>query len=166
LSNGHKIEDLAWQAGIVDGEGTITIQKQWRDGRPSPAFRAIVNVTNTDHRIVRPFKTWWGGGVHPRHEKRKEKNWKDSYAWHCPDSQVVTFLKAILPYLRGKKAQANLLMFFQEHRHDFPRHSLGKGKGSSPLGKQEVQFRDAIWNRVRGLNTKGRYSRSQIGGAL
>ena len=60
------IEDveLAWQAGIIDGEGTVTLAKQMRKGRPSPAYRPMVTVTNTNPALVMPFVDAWGGGMY------------------------------------------------------------------------------------------------------
>jgi hypothetical protein len=155
---------MGWQAGIIDGEGTVTISKQIRKGRPSPAYREIVQVSNTDRRIIIPFKQMWGGNFYQRPDKRKIKNWRDSYTWHCPMTKVPQFLKALLPFLRSKKEQALILLKFIEKKKSFKRKSLGQGKGSAPLSKKEIHFRESLCNQIRLLNTKGKYSRKQKGG--
>lgn len=53
------LTELAWQAGMVDGEGTVTIERQIRKDRPSPAFRPMINITNTNRNLVTPFKAVW-----------------------------------------------------------------------------------------------------------
>lgn len=156
-----RVAMVAWMAGIVDGEGTLTIARQLRPGRPSPAFRVVVNVANTDTRLLVPFKRYYGGNIYPRPERRKSKRWKDSWTWHCPERYQRAFLLAVREFLRGKREQADILLDFIEHKRSFPRKSLGQGKGSAPLGATEIGFRERVWNRVRLLNEKGAYSRER-----
>lgn len=160
--------EVAWQAGIVDGEGCITLAKGLRKGRPSPAFRPMITVTNTDRRIMEPFPQWWTGKLYQRPDNRTDMKWADSYTWYCPRSYVVPFLSAILPYLRAKRKQAELLIEFTERCQSFPRvkgTSPGANRGGSlPLGEEEIEYRDGIWNKVRKLNTKGKFSRESSNG--
>ena len=159
------IEDveLAWQAGIIDGEGTVTLAKQMRKGRPSPAYRPMVTVTNTNPALVMPFVDAWGGGMYKRPDKRKSKKWMDSWTWYCPRSVVPEFLRAILPYLRGKRQQAICLIDFTKRCKSFPRVKgnavLGKSGGSKPLGPEELFYRDGVWDAIRMLNGKGQFAR-------
>lgn len=154
--------ELAWQAGIIDGEGCLTLAKQIRKGRPSPAYRPMITVTNTDRRLVQPF-AMWGGNLYKRPDSRKSLNWADSWTWYCPRSAVVPFLTAILPYLHGKAAQAEKLIEFIERCRTFPRSKgnavPNKRGGSKPLGSSEILFRDEVWNDIRRLNSKGQFSR-------
>ena len=115
---------LAWMAGIIDGEGTLTIAKQIRRGRPSPAFRVVVNVANTDYRLLAPFKRYYGGAIYPRSERRRSKRWKPSWTWHCFDGNQRLFLEEIRPHLRGKHRQADLLIRFIDRKRSFPRKSV------------------------------------------
>jgi hypothetical protein len=158
-----KSTDLAWQAGIIDGEGCITLTKQIRKGRPSPAFRPMITVSNTDVRICNPFVESWGGKLYKRPDSRTDKNWADSYTWYCPWSSVTTCLKAIIPYLAAKRSQAELLIEFISRNKDFPRYkgsTEGKSRGgSAPLGIEEIKYREGVWNAIRKLNTKGKFSR-------
>lgn len=158
-----KKEELAWQAGIMDGEGSITLAKQLRKGRPSPAFRPMVTVTNTDPSLVQPFIDLWGGAMYHRPDSRKKLQWADSYTWYCPRTSVEPFLKAIQPYLRSKGPQAQILICFVARCRSFPRikgnAEAGKRGGSTPLGLEELEYREGVWNAIRKLNTKGQYSR-------
>lgn len=155
--------ELAWQAGIIDGEGTVTLSRQIRKGRPSPAFRPMVTVTNTNPDIVMPFVEMWGGAMYKRPDKRKAKKWADSWTWYCPRSSVIEFLKSIRPHLRAKHKQADYLIDFMLHCKSFPRSKGsamgGKRGGSKPLGIEEIFYRESVWNGVRMLNAKGQFSR-------
>ena len=158
-----KQSELAWQAGIIDGEGCLTLAKQLRKGRPSPAYRPMVTVSNTDRRLIAPFCDSWGGTLYKRPDSRKELRWADSWTWYCPRSAVSPFLRAILPHLRGKAEQAKVLIKFVERCKTFPRskgNAMPKKRGGSkPLGEAEIQFRDEVWNAIRQLNAKGQFSR-------
>jgi hypothetical protein len=93
-------------AGFVDGEGTISINKQIRKHRPSPAYRAYVSVSNTDKNVLRIFAKNYGGNTYRNREHRKDqlgRNWSDLYRWQCPVSQTKRLLLDIQPYLRLRK---------------------------------------------------------------
>lgn len=159
----------AWQAGMIDGEGCLTIARQIRRNRVSPAFRVQITVGNTDKRLLMPFFDMWQGGIYRRPDARLDKEQKKKLAvawtWHCPDKNARSFLIAMLPYLRGKKQQTALLIDFIDHKKTFARRKGGvAGKprgGSAPLSRREVTYRTNVWNRVRKLNRKGRYSRKE-----
>jgi len=158
-----------WMAGIVDGEGCLTISKQIRKGRPSPAFRVMITISNTDLRLLAPFKEKWGGGIYHSIDSRVHKRWKDAWTWHCPQRSEIAFLSAIMPHLRGKKRQAEVILRFIALKRSFKRTHVGVGgkrslKGSLPLGDGEIFARTQIWNEVRALNSKGSYSRKLKGG--
>lgn len=160
--------ELAWQAGIIDGEGCLTMAKQIRRGRPSPAFRVHVTVANTDTRLLDPFVRCWGGRLYQIHEQRRDrlgKKWADAFVWHCPETSLRTFLTAMLPHLRGKARQAELLLNFIEHKKSFPRYKgsqIGSGRGGSlPLGDAEIAYRESVWKQVRILNKKGVFARKE-----
>lgn len=161
------VAEWSWMAGIIDGEGTLTITKQIRPGRPSPAYRPIAQVTNTDAGLVQPFYDAFGGGIYERPDKRTDKsgnNWATAWTWHCPDRQLTYFLEGVRPFLRSIKAvAADIIVQFIERKRSFPRHKgsvLGFKGGSAPLGPEEVAFREALWLKVKTMNSKGVYARS------
>ena len=159
-------QELAWQAALMDGEGTITICCQIRKGRPSPAFRPHVTITNTNPDLVSPFQTMWGGNAYRSVDSRTDKQWSDSFDWYCKQTTIVEFLTALMPYLRAKRKQAELVLEFIKTRHDFPRAFVGKGgksslRGSAPLGKAEIAHRKKLQREIQLLNAKSRVYRQE-----
>ena len=154
---------LAYTAGIVDGEGCLTISKQIRKDRPSPSYRSSVTVSNTNPILIQFFKDNFEGVFYKHSDERVDKNnknWATAYTWYCSCSNVVPFLESILPYLLLKKSQAIEIIKFQNTKSSYPRKSLGQGKGSSPLSELEITEKESIYLKVKSMNSKGVYSRS------
>lgn len=166
-----KHTDLAWMAGFVDGEGCITISKQVRRNRPSPAYRAVITITNTNRQVLVPFLEAWGGAIYSVHEKRRDKRkvkWADAWCWHCPASRSPRMLRRLLPYLRLKREQALVVIDFCENkaRTCVPRHANGRWGGSEHLVPAELARRAAWHKQIQLLNTKGQRARTNAAIAL
>lgn len=154
-------------AGFLDGEGLVTIVRQIRKDRPSPAYRAYVSICNTDREVLSIFPKVYGGRVYQMHEKRRDlmgKKWADAFTWYCPMSSTKQLLLDLLPYLRLKNRQANLVLEFIDNKKAFARGKRKGRGGSSPLTEEEIMFRERLRRQVRLLNRKGKYARTEGGG--
>lgn len=158
-------EEKAWMAGFTDGEGCFQISKQIRKGRPSPAFRPIFTVCNTSKDVLQIFVDCYGGALYEIHESRKDKrgvNWADAYTWYCREKQLKKFVNDLLPYLRLKRAHAEIMLEYINNKNGFSRKSnSGVQGGSAPLSDEEITYRESLRLRIRVLNTKGPFSRHQ-----
>jgi hypothetical protein len=111
-------------AGFIDGEGNISINRQVRKDRPSPAYRAYICVSNSDREVLEIFLKSYGGKIYCVSENRKSwygKKWSDSYCWYCPISSSKRALLDMLPYLRLKGKQAQILLDFIQSKKAFSR---------------------------------------------
>ena len=150
-------------AGFVDGEGYLTIMKQVRKYRPSPAFRAYVAISNTNQDVLKLFLNEYGGKVYFHYEKRLDKQglkWSDAFTWYCPVSSSKKFLEDVIPYLRLKRRQAELILDFIDNKNSFARGKRKGRGGSSPLTSEEISYREGLRRAVSQLNEKGRYARN------
>jgi len=105
---GHLSEtEKAYLAGIIDGEGCITINRYVKKGA-APVYRPFVEIASTspalkawlDERF--PEKTYW--------RKKTRPGWKDIYHWILSGNrQVMVFCREIAPYLVIKREQAELV---------------------------------------------------------
>ena len=154
-------------ADFVDGEGYVSIVRQIRKGRPSPAYRAYVPIANTNLEVLEVYLRYYGGKVYRRHDKRRDamgRKWTDAFTWYCPISSTKQLLLDLRPYLRIKSKQAEIVLEFMDNKKAFARGKRrGKG-GSSPLTQEETQFRERLRRQVMLLNRKGKFSRSNGGG--
>ncbi len=103
-----KRTDLAYTAGIIDGEGWICIKRTPR------AYQITVGVGNTNEWLINWLQFSFGGGVYPR--TGLADNQKPQWHWNLSTRQAGNFLKLILPYLRIKRPQAELAIQFQSRR--------------------------------------------------
>lgn len=145
-------------AGFVDGEGMLTIVKQRRKERPSPAFRADISITNTQRAILLPFQEEYGGKIWSYTRTRNDWacRWSEAYVWLCPHSCVKRFLNDILPYLRLKKKNARIILDFLAAKNAFARKKRRGRGGSASLSDEEIALREGFRSAVRLFNRKRR----------
>ena len=143
---------LAYMAGIVDGEGSITIlrstQKNPRTGKIYNCQVPIICVANTSKDLMEWIKDKFGGHYWKVKRARDENpRWKPTYEWACSCRQAACVAKMILPFLVIKKQQANLVLEFYRTR----------SVAGSPRTKTEEasDYRDLIIEQVHALNARG-----------
>lgn len=99
-----KAVEKAYLAGIVDGEGTVTLAKHHRNETPVP----YVAIANNNLEMLKWVKTRAGGII--IHKRRRLVYHKESYAWSVRQARALRFLKDIRPFLIVKKQQASLIL--------------------------------------------------------
>jgi hypothetical protein len=130
--------DLAWAAGMFEGEGTITITGGGR------YTRSVVCLTNTDREIVEFFQNRWPGLVGPH--KPQKPNHKMAWTWRLQGNFVFGFLLDVSPFFRtrAEREKADLLLESQRARW--------AGYKLSGHSERIGTYRD----RMRKLNQRGR----------
>ena len=157
---GLKMSDKAvygYLAGIVDGEGTITICRSENNVNRKKdyvtksgeirsceynytgiGYHATIRVKNTDIRLMKWLVSRFGGEYYAdRHSKNP--TWKDSYKWYYAAKSKEGFILAILPYLVIKREQALTALEFLR------------------LGSVRVpEKRQALYEKIVALNQRGK----------
>ncbi len=100
--------DLAYTAGIVDGEGCIGLYLS-----SNKSFRVHVTVTNTNEWLIQWLKFAYGGNVC---SAPVPVNCKLAWRWNIVSNQATNFLETIMPFLKLKRQQAELAIEFQNRR--------------------------------------------------
>ena len=108
-------EELAYIAGIIDGEGHLGISKNTtkRQRQRNPKYQSEICVINTDKRLMDWLESKMGGLINARNmngKNVKKDIWKISYRWRIQESLHPELLNLILPYLVIKKRQAELII--------------------------------------------------------
>ena len=141
------LTEVAYCAGILDGEGTIAITRNppRKPTQYSPSFGLVVSVANTDNALILFLSSLWGG--HTLVCCKPKGNKRAAYRWSLGGNQAVRFLKAVLPFLIIKRAEAELGIEFQSSKRKSPKR----------LSQETINKRQAMMNRMSAL--KGRVRR-------
>ena len=107
--------DLAYMAGFFDGEGCIGLYKKSNGSGFSP----MVTLAQREPDILLAFHNTFGGTLRLISRDDRETSNRPYYELkyerygHC-----AFFLKKLMPYLRGKKAQAEIFLTFIPRNED------------------------------------------------
>ena len=99
-----KETDLAYIAGIIDGEGYI-FAPCYKYG-DKQHYGVTVGLEMADEIIPRWIQSCFGGKVYRR--EYQNTKFKPIFIWHCPRSVAEHFLHSIYPYLILKKPHAEV----------------------------------------------------------
>ncbi len=141
--------DLAYAAGIIDGEGTIQITKRpVRGKRRNPAFDLEVTVAMTDAVIIDWLKALFGGCRCI--SRLRNLRFRPVHRWSVSNAQAEATIQLLLPYLKIKHPQAQVGMKLRvtvtRYRH------LCRRLGLPPEATKE---REVLHSQMRALNQKG-----------
>jgi hypothetical protein len=106
-----KDADLAYWAGLFDGEGCVLIARGRNPGRKVVQHWLTVSVSNTDLDVLRELGERFGGSIAT--DRTRKPHWHTCYHWHTSGRIAAAFLSAILPFARVKRAQIELALAFQ-----------------------------------------------------
>ena len=145
--------ELAYIAGLLDGEGCINIGKITTDyireveKRKVPKYVLSVTVYNTHQETVQWLHELFGGYLQTRY--RHPKTWRTNYAWKVSANTANDFLKQVVKLLRIKKRQAQRAIEFQDNQSRFHRAKKGKPAGMSV---EDLTFRENCYQELKALN--------------
>lgn len=144
--------ELAYLAGIIDGEGTITLATG--SGRPEHG-RPFVQVSNTNYKLAEWIREkvniQFGFFEYDRHPEKQKKNFL--FQWRGPFGAEILHL--VLPYLILKRKQAELVLDAWEGESKWNESKRGKWCTNNPMPEELKQKRIAIHAEIRQLNKKG-----------
>jgi len=132
--------DLAWAAGLFEGEGTVTITKAGRKGHT----RGFVSVTNTDRDVVDFFHSHWGG--HLRSVGKPSERAREAFEWRLYSSSLAAmFAEQILPYIKTTRVRQKMELLIEA--------SATRQRGSRDPDYKARQHE--LRERMRKLNRRG-----------
>jgi hypothetical protein len=135
----HSLTDLAYAAGIIDGEGSILILRGVgynRKGEPYKRYGCRVSVSMTDKLVPEWLHKNFGGSFYFRQMKGA---WKDQHIWMITNRNVRLFIAAIKPFLKTKSKQADLVLEYLDH-----------------VQENNPEYRELMVGRMKELNRKGK----------
>lgn len=140
-----KKTDLAYIAGLMDGEGCIGIYKNRKHSGKGYTYQLYVSLGQANEWICQYLKFAFGDSITYYNKTRgRQPYWQ----WSTTTRKALNLLQQVLPYLKLKRPQAELAIKFQlakKHRSEYER------KSDSELAIEEAQ---AIL--LRGMHIKHR----------
>jgi len=130
---------VAYIAGLLDGEGSITVSQSFCKAR-TRRYELQVSIVNTWLEPLLAVKAQHGGSIH----SRKNFRFKPVYHWSVGQRAGECFLRKVLPYLIIKKQRALLALDFMEKKH---------GKPGQKLDKAELELRKSYYEQMKKLNS-------------
>uniref|UniRef100_A0A6M3KAS4 Putative HNH homing endonuclease n=1 Tax=viral metagenome TaxID=1070528 RepID=A0A6M3KAS4_9ZZZZ len=109
-------DDLAYTAGIIDGEGYIGILRIQRNQSKRIVYELRINVTMCNPLIPSWLHANFGGSYYEF--QPPSLNHKKLYEWRLATWRAGEFLKLILPYLKMKQGEAEIGIKFQSYRKE------------------------------------------------
>lgn len=151
--------DLAWAAGIIDGEGSIGIRKVTYTTRKGYTRYAVaLECGNTDIRMLKELQKFFGGSINSR-TCLPHINSKPLWTWTLGSKAAYLTISQILPYLRVKRERAELAIHFYESCRDYKyttqQDSKGRIVSRSFRSNDEMYRREELFLIMRELNKRG-----------
>lgn len=139
---------LAYVAGLLDGEGSLTIFKtKMREGEYAYFPGVIVEMSEKAHSLLKRMQEMFGGTLtkRPARTRNRSPNW----VWRMRSAEAMDVIWHLTPYLLLKRVNADLLHELAER--------VGIGKNGSQRGwtKESQKTAEELKQRMHGLNRKG-----------
>lgn len=136
------VEDAAYIAGFLDGEGSLTLSRHHcYDKNRNTTYHLRVRITNTFPGIIDWIAMIVGYGSISK--KKVYNGNKDAWEWSLSGRRAIAFLNQLYPYLKVKKLQAEVAFEFGK-TIAYP--------GQSKLDDKVLVFRKELKQRMSALN--------------
>jgi hypothetical protein len=148
MGDGVTEEEKAYLAGLIDGEGTVTLVRHHRGQYPQPRLA----IANNSRMLLEWVKDRLGFGVIVSRSRRKESH-HYSFVWQTQCAgPVLRTLRQVEPFLILKKRHARLLL--DEYKGCTPRN----GKYTPEM----LETKKELVEEIRRLNAETRSQSSMI----
>lgn len=104
--------DLAYIAGIIDGEGYVGIKRSTPRNRVTPGYHARIQIRMVDEEAIAFVAATLGGNYY--REKSNASNGRPLYCYQASDAKAESILRSVLPWLRVKRRVALIVLSLRE----------------------------------------------------
>lgn len=134
-----KDTDLAYLAGLIDGEGTISCS-QLKTTKGFLALHKQLSIFNTNIAVISWITSRFGGTVHSR---SRDIKWKTEHQVKWSANEGYKLLKLVLPYIVIKRQQAEIYL------------ALHETKSISGVTQEVQSYRAELVAKLQELNKRG-----------
>lgn len=142
----YSIAQLAYAAGIIDGEGALTITAIENEKRK--IFQSAVGVSSTDEILIDWILDVFGGWKKAYTPKQTPVNSrKKVYRWQITGKNLDIFIALIDPYIVIKKREIELLKLY--------RKTSQKNVGGGGLPQETIDLRKKYAAELHKIHCRG-----------
>lgn len=146
----YKPADLAYMAGIVDGEGCFyigLIPKKSGDGYVNEHYRGLLKISNTCKSLIDWLDETFSGTCSSIHRSTSSKKYtRDVFDWIATGDRLLDICEQIHPYLLLKKRHCEIMINF--------RKTYTEQLGSHKVSEENLEARQLCLIEIRKLNSR------------
>ncbi len=122
---------LYYAAGLIDGEGTITLGRQHARDK---FRRPVISVSNTSQELLLFLKQYFGGCICK--QKLQKSHYIPCRSWRICQNAATEFCSVILPYLKHPEKIRRAQLISSRYKQCTPRN----GKYNDTILEMKLQF--------------------------
>lgn len=134
--NGMDQTDAAYIAGLIDGEGTVTLSRRHRNENR----QLVVSISNTDRPLLEYVLNTAGAGKITG-KKTSQSHHTPSYTYAISNRQALALLKQTIPYLKTYKAKRSEIIL-----RDYIRLTPRNGCYTPDIKQARTDFEHKVMN--------------------
>lgn len=145
--------DIAYLAGIVDGEGSIYIGNFSCNAITKlPYYQTNIQITNTDKGLIDWLFNTFGGLVNTKSAEITTRLRKKAFVWTATGERLTHLCEIMMPYLICKKRQAEIML---RMRATYTKNGAPRGRQGVPILPEEVRIlRQSLMDEMRSLHIR------------
>lgn len=148
----YKDTDLAYFAGIVDGEGCLTIGTYANTKKGTPIWNTYLQVSNTDEALIDWIVAVFGCNKVLYTPNQTPKNSRKLvYRWQCTGERLLHLCELILPYIVAKKRQVEIMI---EIRKTFKLIEYNDGNRGPSISQDVIDVRYKLMHEIHSLHCR------------
>lgn len=144
--------EWAYFAGIIDGEGSLTIGSYAQTAKGTPTFNSALGISNTEEALIDWVVARFGGAKMTYTRSQTPKNARRTvYRWQVTGHKLLAICQAVLPYSVIKKRQLEIMIEFQK---SYSLREYKKGQRGPSLPDHVLDRRFKLICELRSLHNR------------
>lgn len=148
-----KQTELAYYAGLFDGEGCIHIARI-NTAKRNLSYQLVCRVSMYSLSTLEGFKLHFGGSIYCEKNHPTSNKYGLLWSWSIFSNGAKDFLNQIKPYSQIKKTQLELALQFQANKSNGARKGIW---GNAPKTEGELAVEEAQYILMRNLKKEFSY---------
>ena len=151
-TNEHDPAVWPYLAGLLDADGCIGVNAGTDPRNGRRRYTTRVFVSNADKGLMNWLVAEFGGNINISNQNAPS-NHRTMYRWVLHGTRAGPILFQVLPYLRIKAQQAELVLRFI---HTLNPAIKGKGGRTKKLSEDTLKLREHLVTQLKRMNKRGR----------